>query len=198
MKWKKIFSFQRGLTSFTYPLVKIVVSLAIIISEMICKRIFDLSSTWANLVFAIQYFALAMACVLCLIISIAELRSVISNRKSANAQHQKVKKAQKTQKAKTVKPVPIQTVIDLVSRYDIIEIEACCGNKTFKLGSSAESEYRGAPLKNKLFYIANAEYETTEPFEQALFALFPNGIIPVWKIDDVPVKDWNLDDPSVE
>ena len=92
----------------------------------------------------------------------------------------------------------IQAVIDLTSRYDIIDIEACRGNETIRLGSSAESDDRDAPLKNKLFYISDAEYDTAEQFEEALSTLFPNGSIRVRKIDDVPVKHWNLDAPPAK
>lgn len=186
MNLKKLFSFQKGLTSFTYPAVKIVVSLALLIAAMLCARIVDFSSALANLAFRVLYCAFAMACVLCLIISIVEFFSVISNRKRAHASPQ------------DGKALTIQVVIQLVSRYDIIDIAACRGSKTIKLGSSAESEYRGAPLKNKLFYIADAEYDTAEQFGEALFTLFPNGIIRVREIDDVPIKHWNLGDPPVE
>ena len=186
MNLKKLFSFQDGLTSFTYPVVKIVTSLALLISAMLCARIADISNPLANLAFKVLYCAVAMACILCLIVSIREFFSVISNRKSTHASPQ------------DGKALTIQAVIGLVSRYDIIDIEACRGNETIKLGSSAESEYRDAPLKNKLFYISDAEYDTAEQFGEALFTLFPNGIIRVRKIDDVPVKHWNLDDLPVE
>ena len=102
----------------------------------------------ANLAFKVLYCVVAMACILCLIVSIHEFFSVISNRKTAHASPQ------------DGKALTIQAVIDLTSRYDIIDIEACRGNETIRLGSSAESEYRDAPLKNKLFYISDTEYET--------------------------------------
>lgn len=147
MNLKKLFSFQDGLTSFTYPVVKIVISLALLISAMLCARIVDFSNPLANLAFKVLYCAFAMACILCLIISIREFFSVISNRKSAHAS------------PRDGKALTIQAVVELVSRHDIIDIEACRSNKTIKLGSSAESEYRGAPLKNKLFYIADEKAE---------------------------------------
>ncbi len=127
-----------------------------------------------------------MACILCLIVSIHEFFSVISNRKTAHASPQ------------DGKALTIQAVIDLTSRYDIIDIEACRGNETIQLGSSAESDDRDAPLKNKLFYISDTEYDTAEQFEEALSTLFPNGSIRVRKIDDVPVKHWNLDAPPAK
>lgn len=186
MNLKKLFSFQDGLTSFTYPVVKIVISLALLISAMLCARVADISNPLANLAFKVLYCVVAMACILCLIVSIHEFFSVISNRKTAHASPQ------------DGKALTIQAVIDLTSRYDIIDIEACRGNETIRLGSSAESDDRDAPLKNKLFYISDTEYETAEQFEEALSTLFPNGSIRVRKIDDVPVKHWNLDAPPAK
>ena len=112
MNLKKLFSFQDGLTSFTYPVVKIVISLALLISAMLCARVADISNPLANLAFKVLYCVVAMACILCLIVSIHEFFSVISNRKTAHASPQ------------DGKALTIQAVIDLTSRYDIIDIEA--------------------------------------------------------------------------
>ena len=53
MNLKKLFSFQDGLTSFTYPVVKIVISLALLISAMLCARVADISNPLANLAFKV-------------------------------------------------------------------------------------------------------------------------------------------------
>ena len=64
MNLKKLFSFQDGLTSFTYPVVKIVISLALLISAMLCARVADISNPLANLAFKVLYCVVAMACIL--------------------------------------------------------------------------------------------------------------------------------------
>lgn len=134
MNLKKLFSFQDGLTSFTYPVVKIVISLALLISAMLCARVADISNPLANLAFKVLYCVVAMACILCLIVSIHEFFSVISNRKTAHASPQ------------DGKALTIQAVIDLTSRYDIIDIEACRGNETIRGWAPARKVMIGTPL----------------------------------------------------
>lgn len=86
-----------------------------------------------------------------------------------------------------VKLLPVKEIIEIVSRDDIVEIEACVDNKTITIGASADCKPSSSIFEDKLFYISSSEYETMELFVDALNSLFPKGEIPVFRIDGLPL-----------
>ena len=176
----KIFEPQNDLTSYTYPIVKITTCLSMIILGFIINRIFQISNLWVNFAVTLLCAVVLMASTLCLYISIGELFIAHENRKKKNNHSLEVKQ------------LTIEAVTKIVSENDIVEIEVCTNNKTIKIGASAECKYTSFIFENKLFYISKSEYETIELFTEALTELFPKGIIPVSKIDDLPLKFWRL------
>lgn len=171
----KLFEVQTDLTSFTYPVVKIIICLSVIIFSIVRNRIFRFSSSWANAAVTLLCFVLSMASVLCLYISIGELFHTGSNRRNINYQ------------PLDVKQLTIEAVTKIVSENDIVEIEVCTDNKTIKIGASSECKYSSSIFEDKLFYISSSEYDTIELFTEALIDLFPKGIIPVSRIDGLPL-----------
>ena len=172
----KLFEVKTDLTSFTYPAVKITICLLVILFSSARNRIFHFSSAWVNAVVTILCFVLTVISILCLYISIGELFHVASNRRNTNCRPVNVKK------------MTIEAVTEIVSENDIVEIEVCTGNKAIKIGASSECRYSSSVFENKLFYISSSEYNTIELFAEALIDLFPNGIIPVSKIDGLPLE----------
>lgn len=172
----KLFELQTDLTSFTYPVVKIMICLAIMILAFFRGKIFHFSSAWANTVDDILCFVLLELCVLCLYISIGEVFHTASNRRRASHRPANVKK------------MSIEAVTKIVFENDIVEIEICTDDKVFRIGASSECKYSSFVFENKLFYISSSEYETIYQFTEALNGLFPDGIIPVSKIDGLPLK----------
>ena len=172
----KLFEVQTDLTSFTYPVVKIIICLSVIVFSIVRNRIICFSSAWVNTVVTILCFVLTVIGILCLYISIGELFHVASNRKNTNYHPVDVKK------------MTIEAVTEIVSENDIVEIEVCTGNKAIIIGASSDCKYSSSVFEDKLFYISSSEYDTIELFTEALIDLFPNGIIPVSKIDGLPLE----------
>lgn len=172
----KLFEVQTDMVSFTYPIVKIIICLSVIILSLIRNRIFQFSNTWLNAIVTLLCFVLTITSILCLYISIGEVFHTIANRKNVNHESSEIKQ------------LTIETITKIVSENDIVEIDVCKDKKTIKIGTSAECKYASSVFENKLFYISSLEYETLELFSKALFELFPEGNIPVLKIDGLP---WN-------
>ena len=172
----KLFEVQTDMTSFTYPVVKIIICLSVIILGLLRNRIFQFSNAWLNAIVTLLCFVLTIASILCLYISVGEVFHTSANRKNANYQSFEIKQ------------LTIGTITKIVSENDIVEIDVCKDKKTIKIGASAECEYTSSVFKDKLFYISSSEYETVELFTEALLELFPEGSIPVLKIDDLPFR----------
>lgn len=182
----KLFELQTDLTSYTYPVVKIFVCMSIIVFSFFRNRIFHISSLWMNEIVSILCFVLSITSILCIYISIGELFHTASNRRNTHYHRRPT----------DVKQLTIETITKLVSENDIIEIEVCTDVKTIVIGASSECKYSSSVFENKLFYISDSEYDTIEQFTEALNDLFPNRIIPVSKIDGLPLKYINLHPPA--
>ena len=168
----KIFEEQDNLTSYTYPLVKIVViCLLNAIILLIRGYLAQFSNRIIDIVVAIVNFVVAMPSLLCVIISIFELIKTYFNRRSIDYRQANTKQ------------MNIEDIIKLASENDIIEIEVRTDDKIIKLGSSAECEDTGFEFKNKAFFISKREYQTIEEFRKALIEIFPQGSVPVIRID---------------
>lgn len=170
----RLFEVKKDLTSYTYPVVKIIISLSVIVLSLLRNRIFQFSNSLVNVTVTLFCFILTIASILCLYISVGEVFHTSTNRKNANYQ------------SSEIRPVTIGVISKIVSENDIVEIEACKNNKIIKIGASADCEYSSSVFKDKLFYISGSEYKTVELFAEALLELFPDGIVPVLKIDDLP------------
>ena len=172
----KLFELQTDVTSFTYPVTKIAICLSVIILGVFRNRIVNISNAWVNGFITIICFVLAIASILCIYISVGELFYVRANRRETKDEPSEAK------------IVTTKEIVGIVHRDDIVEIEVWANNKVIKIGSSAESKYASSVFENKLFYISRLEYETIEQFEEALKDLFPEGIVPVFRIDGLPLQ----------
>ena len=77
----KIFELQTKGTRYTYPLIKIIVSLLIIFFGIFRNRIFTISIVWLNILVTLIFLVAGVAAVLCIYISVGELFYVRKNRK---------------------------------------------------------------------------------------------------------------------
>jgi len=172
---KKLFEVQTNLTTYKYPIVKILICLTIIILSLVRNMIFQISNPWINAAITLLCFVLAMPSFLCIYISVGELFIAYENRKNKNC------------RASDLKQLTIEAVAKIVSENDIVEIEVCINNKIVKIGASADCKYTSSVFEDKLYYISSSEYETVELFTEALVELFPQGTMPVSKIDGLPL-----------
>ena len=175
MKFMKLFELQTKLTSFAYPVVKIIICLSLIVLSFLRNKIFQFSNVLANAMVALLCFVITIFSILCLYISVGEVFHTIENRKSTNCQSAKIKQ------------MTVEEITKIVSENDIVEIEVCKNGKIVKVGASADCEYSSFDFKDKSFYVSDSEYVAIELFTEALVKLFPEGSVSVIKIDGVPV-----------
>lgn len=171
----KLFEVQTTLTSYTYPVVKIVICLSVIVLCLIRNHFLRFTSLRASVIVTSICFILTIVSILCLYISVGELFHTFANRQNSNYQ------------PLAVKQLPIGRIVKIVSENDIVDIEVYTENKTISIGASSECKYASSIFENKLFYISSLEYDTIDSFMEALIELFPEGSIPVSKIDGLPL-----------
>lgn len=174
------FEIRTDLTSCTYPVVKIIICLSILAALFFRDHIYHITNEWVDEAVTLLIVSPIVILVIYLIyVSIFEIGKVLWTRHEIRKQPAKP--------ASTAK-LSIEKVLEIVAENDIVEIEVYSGKKYIKIGASAECKYSSSVFEDKLFYIANSEYVTTEQFSDALKTLFPDGNVPVSRIDGLPLK----------
>lgn len=78
----KIFEVQTKLTNYSYPLIKIIISIVIILFSIFRNQLFTISLKPLNLFVTLLCFIATLAAILCTYISIGELFCVWRNKKA--------------------------------------------------------------------------------------------------------------------
>lgn len=77
----KIFEVQTKLTSYSYPLIKIIVSVMIILFSIFRNQLLTISPKSLNLLVTLLCLIATLAAILCIYISVGELFYVLRNKK---------------------------------------------------------------------------------------------------------------------
>ena len=91
------------------------------------------------------------------------------------------------------KEVSLEKTVEIICDNDIIEIEVYFDNHIIEIGASSECKYTSVKFENKKYYIMEFEYDTKELFVEKLNSMFPNGNIPIVRMDGLELKYWNKD-----
>ena len=76
---RKIFELQTDLTSFTYPIVKIVISISIFVLMFFRDRFITITTIWGEVLSIAVCCVLGYFCILCIYLSIGEIFHTIGN-----------------------------------------------------------------------------------------------------------------------
>lgn len=79
----KLFEVQTKLTSYRYPIAKIVVCIVLIVLCLCRNSIFPAPPEWVNVVLSVVCFGITIPAILCIYISVGELFHTYSNRRNA-------------------------------------------------------------------------------------------------------------------
>ena len=175
---RKFFELQTKLTSYTYPLAKICVSISIILFSIFRNNLFIISSKPLNFVVSLLCLAATLASVLCIYIAVPELFYAYKNRK-ANLPERK---------PTTAIPYDLETIKRLVQENDIIEFEIRTTEGIIQIGASSDCKVDSSVFFDKRFYIGENEYLTTEKFEEDLLKYAVDKEIHVITIDGVKAE----------
>ena len=179
----KLFEPDTRLTSFKYPILKLIIVLLVFAFVFSTALKLRLPNEWVTWVLRIVCAQIIILCVLAIYISVGEIFIVFENRN---------KRKKKKHSSLDAKHLTIETISRIVSENDIIEIEVSISDEIIKIGASADCKHSSSVFENKLFYISNSEFKTIELFKEALVDLFPEGVILVLKIDDLSLKNWKI------
>lgn len=179
MKYHKIFEVQKDITTYKYPLIKLVICLFLVLSILIVSACDIIRVPF---IIRIVFVVLIGGSYLSGLISVGEIAHVYFKKKG---------KRSNKEYCREIRTIDI---VKLVKENDIIEINAKINKKIITFGSASECERNGFNFFNKVYYIGKQEFKDIKSFENNLKVLFPNDIIYVFKIDGVSPYKYNIDD----
>ncbi len=185
MKKLKLFQVDDTLDSYTYPLVKILVSLALIVFLTNRNSFFRIEKGFWNYIVTGISFCIACASLLCMRLAGAELILVHDNRSKAKSVSAKEREGSRK--------YSVDAILSLVSRNDSMEIQILSEGKRVEIGSSSECEAYDSKPYDKRYYIEKREFESLDAFRNAVLPYSDKGQITILSIDGISSKKYHRD-----
>lgn len=173
-----VFKCNENLKSYTYPIVKILISVLIILVTINSSRFIPIDQTKIFMESSIRIISVGfvVSSIMCIYISASEMILIHENRKS------------KVLLRSVSKEYSIDELVSMVEKNDIIEIEIFVNNNLSKVGSSCNSYRYDSNLTDKLYYIDKNEFIDINEFKSSLFLYSINGKVAVHAIDGINSK----------
>ena len=175
-----IFRVDQNITSYGYPIVKIILFVLLIILGVNRNHIIPINDSSLNAVIGYIGAAFVVICIFCIYISFAELIFANENRAKGKSLTDKA--------IRNSKEYDINEIISLAENNDIIEIEIMSGKKPLEIGTSSYSESAYSELTDKRYYIGKKEFSNIEDFRSALSPYLINNRLMVISIDGIAAK----------
>lgn len=156
-----IFKVNVGLSSYTYPIVKIIIAIIIIALLITRSSYIHINDKTASMVIVIVSFIIGCMSIFSIYISFAEIVYINDNREIANFKDKDISSMKSC-------IYTIEEVVDLVRNNDIIDIIIKCENNIVRIGSSSNYNKSNGIFYDKKYYIDKNNYDTIEQFITAL------------------------------
>lgn len=172
MKWN-LFHVNKEAESYVWPIAKMLICAAI--SVLVINR-GNIINRDMNALFDLACSIVGILCLFCIVISVCELTIVHDNRGKKSVSDKRYEKSKK---------IPIEDIIAMVEKYDIMEYEIAFDGKVIGLGAMADCEPGCDEFFDKCFYVGKEEFTKIEDFIKAVQPYVDeNGEVLVLTIDE--------------
>lgn len=175
-----IFHIKEDAKSYTYPIVKIIIFVALIISFIYRDHIFHIDNKAIDIIIGVFCTMIGIVCIYCIYISIFEFSEIHENRKKAKVSLDGI--------ASGGKKYSVDKIVSMAEANDIIEIEIISKNKIVKVGSSSDCKNGSSKFFDKLYYIGDKMFENITDFKSKLLTYAIDEQILVVFIDGIAPK----------
>lgn len=173
-----IFIMNTSLKTYTYPIVKISISVIIILVSVFWNKIFQTTNNVTNIIVSVVSFVLCLICIYCSYVSIAEIVYLHDVKKEENLDSVSIQ-------ISDCKQYSLDDIKMLVESNDIIEIYILVKNNILKIGSSSDYNYSKNIYFDKEYYVGKTNYKKIEDFTKDVTQYLINEKIYVVAIDGV-------------
>lgn len=179
---RNIFRIDESITSYWYPIVKIILLALLIILAINRNRFITINDSTITTIVGYIFAAFGIMCIYCIYVSFAELIFAYENREKGKSLSDKA--------INNSKEYDIDKVISLAESNDIVEIIILSGKKSLEIGTSSYNVSAYSELTDKRYYIGKKEFVDIEDFKSALAPYLINDKLLVISIDGVAAKKY--------
>lgn len=172
-KISKIFKVNSEIRSYSYPAIKILLCLVVSLVLMNRNRLFLLEDKRGAIAMTVLALVLGVGCIFCIYISIAEIVELYDRRVDN----------QRIVGAVVIKQYPIENLMKLIEKEDILEMEIKVQEEIVKIGCKSDNKWSTNEFFDKVYYCDDTEYGTIEAFREVLNAYEIDGMLEVISID---------------
>lgn len=172
-----IFHVKDSLKSYTYPIVKLLICILLIVLFIRRGEIIHIDGKIIKVIIGIFCTIVAIGCIYCGYISVFEIFQVHENRSTAS-----------TNLDSTINESSAYTIDEIVTMAesnDIIEIKIIANNRIIVVGASSDCKAGNSNFFDKLYYIDNREFKNIKDFKYSLRSYSNNEKLTVTMIDGV-------------
>lgn len=174
-KIKKIFKVNSEIRSYTYPTIKLLVCLVLILVLMNRSRLFVIDDKRWAIAMTVLAFVFGVGAIFCIYISIGEICELYERR----VDNQRIVGELAT------KQYPIEKLMKMIEKEDILEVEIKVQEEIVKIGCTSDNKWSTNEFFDKVYYCDDTEYETIEAFRKALNTYEIDGMLEVVSIDGI-------------
>ena len=176
MKWN-LFHVNKEAESYVWPIAKMLICAAI--SVLVINR-GNIINRDMNALFDLACSIVGILCLFCIVISVCELTIVHDNRGKKSIFDKRYEKSKK---------IPIEDIIAMVEKYDIMEYEIVFEGKVIGIGSMSDSEPGRSDFFDKCFYVGKEEFTEIGDFIKAVQPYVDeNGEVLVITVNEGPPR----------
>lgn len=172
-----IFHVNEDLKSYTYPIVKLLICILLIVLIICRGQIIHTDSVTVETIIGVLCTTVAILCIYCVYISVYEIFQIHENRSdiSAISNYAIIDSSTYT----------IDDVVNIVKANDIIEIQIIVNDRIDVIGSSSNCKVGSSKFFDKRYFIDENEFISVQDFKDSLLSYSDNGKLSVILIDGI-------------
>lgn len=177
-----IFKCNVNLKSFTYPIVKIMVCVFLIIIIINSNRFVPIDNTkiFTEIILRLISVGCVLTSIFCIYISASEMILIHENRTKMDVVSEGIEKMSKK--------YSVEELASMVEKNDIIEVQIITDNNVVEIGSTSDCKVGSSKFFDKLYYVGKDEFADIDDFKTSLLAYSVDNEISVIMIDGFKPK----------
>ena len=172
----KLFEPNLNSTSYKIPIIKLVISVAIITACVFRNSIFHIENKLLGIIFSSVAFVFTIICVVIAYISCCEIYATFENTHESVIANEKYSL------------IHIDDILSQIDSNDIIEYQILTDSGTILIGASSDNRYGSNKFFDKKYYCDNQEFDSIDELSNALSKYLVNDYLQVLSIDGIRVK----------
>lgn len=172
-----IFHVNEDLKSYTYPIVKLLICILLIVLAICRGQIIHTDSMAVEAIIGVLCTTVVIICIYCIYISVYEIFQTYENRSAIST----ISNFAITDSSTYM----IDDVVNMVKANDIVEIQIIANNRINVIGSSSDCKVGSSKFFDKRYFIDENEFVSVQDFKDSLLSYSDNGKLSVILIDGI-------------